>query len=80
MAATPGELTPSTSAIKEGPATGESGSVLDALLNEFEPSSNIRGEERGWDETLSHEAVEELYQWLMQSQDLPAAPPPPHDR
>ena len=80
VAATPGEPTPSTSAIRERPATGESGAVLDALLNEFEPSSNIRGEERGWGETLSHKAVEELHQWLIQSQDHPAAPPPPHDR
>ena len=49
-----------TSATGERPAAGESGAMLDALLREFEPSSGIRGEERGWGETLSHEAVEEL--------------------
>ena len=80
MAATPGEPTPSTIAIRERPATGESEGMLDALLNEFEPSSNIRGEERRWGETFSHEMVEELHLWLMQSQDHPAAPSPPHDR
>ena len=37
-------------------------------------------ERRGGGARFSHEAVEELHQWLMQSPDYPAVPPPPHDR
>ena len=52
--------------------------MLDALLSDFAPSSKVKEEERGWSEILSHEAVEELNQWLLQCQDHPAVPPPPH--
>ena len=60
----------------EKPTTGESGKILDALLADFEPSSEI---ERGWGETLSHQAVEELNQWLQKSGDYLASLPPPYD-
>ena len=63
----------------EEPATGESGEILDALLAEFEPSSEMEGGERGWDETLSHQAVEELNQWLKKNGDHSDSPPPPYD-
>ena len=52
-AASPGEPTPSTSVNRERPAIGESGAMLDALLSEFESSSNVGGEERGWGEIQS---------------------------
>ena len=47
-AATPDEPTPSTSTNRDKPATDESGVMMDALLSEFEPSSNVEGEEMGW--------------------------------
>ena len=62
----------------EEPATGESGEILDTLLAEFKPLSKIKGEERGWVETLGHQAVEELNQWLQKSGDHLDAPPPPY--
>ena len=64
---------------EEGSTTGESGEILDALLYKFEPSSRVEGEARGWGETLSHQAVEELNQSLLNSGDHAAKPPPPYD-
>ena len=77
--ATPDAPVSATSLHMEEPATGESGEILDALLAEFEPSNEMEGEERGWGETLSHQAVEELNQWLQKSGDPSDSPPPPYD-
>ena len=60
--ATPDAPVSSSSPHTKRPAPGESGAILDALLAEFEPSSEVEREDRGWGETLSHQAVEELNQ------------------
>ena len=62
------------------PTTGESEEILESLLDEFEPSGEVEGGERKWGETLSHQAVEELTQWLQQSGDHSGSPPPPTGR
>ena len=84
MAVTSTSTTPDGSACssnsgEERSTTGESGEIFDVLLEKFEPSSRVEGEARGWGETFSHQAVEELNQWLLSSGDHPAKPPPPYD-
>ena len=79
ISTTPDGPVPPSSPGEEKPTKGESGEILDALLDKFEPSSGVEGEARGWGETLSHQAVEELNQWLLNSGDHPAKPPPPYD-
>ena len=66
---------PPTGVRSDSSSTGESGAILDALLAEFEPSG-VEREERGWGETLSHEAMEELNQWLQKHGDHLIPPPP----
>ena len=55
---------PTTGVRSDSSSTGKSRAILYALLTEFEPSGGVEREERGWSETLSHEAMEELNQWL----------------
>ena len=61
------------------PALGEKALLIQSVAD-FEVSRGVRDGGEGWSETHSHQAVEELHQWLLQSHDTPAAPPPPYDR
>ena len=51
------------------PAAGEEASLIDAVMEIKVSSGGVDGEET-WGETHSHQAVEELQQWLLQSTDL----------
>ena len=46
---------------------------------DFEGSREATEGEEGWGKTHSERAMEELHQWLLQS-DHGADPPPPYDR
>ena len=61
------------------PAAGEEASTIDAMV-EIEVSRGVRDGGKGWGKPHSYQAVEELHQWLLQSDDFSDAPPPPYDR
>ena len=57
-------------------SAGEEGAMVEAILD-FEGSRGQMEERKGWGETQSERAVEELHQWLLQG-NQPANPPLPH--